>query len=1265
MSKRDQIEQALLRMEGGRFHRLGDAYLRKLGYHGVNPLGRALGTDKVATGTPDTWIAQPDGRFIFAEYTTISRAKLASKLEEDLDKCLDERKTGIPIGLIQEIFFLHTSVLAPADERALLMKAERHGVRLTTIGLGPITHDLHDRFPVLALEYLGVEVDTGQVLAPSDFVEVYGRNELATPLDTAFQGRGADVDDVLHRLQTGNLLVVSGRAGVGKTRLVLEAFRRFTEANPGWTVRCILNRNRDLFNDLRAHLTPPGKYLILVDDANRVSGFEYVLHLLQERKPGLDIKVVATVRDYARDKVELAVRSYGRAAIIELAPLSSDEIKDIVRAQYGILNHQYLERISEISKGNPRLAVMAARVAAEENTLASIEDVTSLYDRYYASVRDELGEAFGEHVLLRVAGVISILRTVDKSHVEQMDQISDTFGIAADVFWGAAQRLHEMELVDMYEDEVVRISDQVLATYLVYLAAFVRRGVLDLGALIRELFPKHRYRLMDALHGVLSAFHAEMIVSQLRPHVQTAIAEADSAGDEDRILHLVDAFWFASPTDALVIIQARLATLEVEPRGPALSLVPQTAQGSIPEGSLLHALGQFRYAGESMRSALDLLLDYAAKRPSDLPHVVSLLVGRYGYRHTSHMEEYHVENAVVDALVERIRTDTDELFVHIFCAVAKDFLRTRFHVSETRDANYLSVYEFNLVGRADVSEMRAKIWIQLLALARSAHRARVTGVLHHHATGWQDVTVPGIVAKDATHVLPFIESDLDPRVFEDCVVAHAYLDLLDRREVPYPTDLRDRFQNELYTLSELLDPSREKRAKIEYQDYARWWNARIRDHFSGASVEDYSRFFSQAVVLVSKADDRKAAHLRFSVEGVLAELAGRDAVLFVEVIDRYLAEGNQLLLGRITVPAALISEAGPERAFEILTAHEYNGRRRWLFDYYQVLPPEHADAERAKQLLALFHEAEPADLPYSLEFLKQYVAADPQIFVRVADTLIKKAGVQPEVGRAFESLFNSHGSLVLELPALFKGREELIERAYLLMQFNEPHSDYGGVGFDLLLDLNPYFGRTYVEWAFERHASTDPYPTSPDPRDDNRRYDFIWRRDDYASVMNGIVDCVYQLERARVTYESYISRFFAVHADDEDDSGSREPIVVGRQDGFIAELISRRADDIDFVAWLFGTISGFSPERRVRALAAFLEHNRNFSDFARLSLDPKSWSASGSFVPVYQKRVEVLQSFLPLLTGVKFLQHRKRIEGEIDSYRKMIDSEKKRNFMYG
>lgn len=99
-----------------------------------------------------------------------------------------------------------------------------------------------------------------------------------------------------------------------------------------------------------------------------------------------------------------------------------------------------------------------------------------------------------------------------------------------------------------------------------------------------------------------------------------------------------------------------------------------------------------------------------------------------------------------------------------------------------------------------------------------------------------------------------------------------------------------------------------------------------------------------------------------------------------------------------------------------------------------------------------------------------------------------------------------------------------------------------------------------------------------------------------------------------------------------------------------------------FLAWLFGTICNFT-ERRVFLLSTFLVRNPKYEDFERLQIEDKSWSARGSFVPAFQVRIEILESFLPLVTGSRFLHHRKRIEDEIDSYRRMIDGEKRRHFM--
>ena len=88
---------------------------------------------------------------------------------------------------------------------------------------------------------------------------------------------------------------MSGRAGVGKSRLVLELCRKFTGAHPDYEVFCIFGRNRDLWEDLQIHFRRPGKFLILVDDANRVSKFEYIVDLILHQREDQQIKVVATV----------------------------------------------------------------------------------------------------------------------------------------------------------------------------------------------------------------------------------------------------------------------------------------------------------------------------------------------------------------------------------------------------------------------------------------------------------------------------------------------------------------------------------------------------------------------------------------------------------------------------------------------------------------------------------------------------------------------------------------------------------------------------------------------------------------------------------------------------------------------------------------------------------------------------------------------------------------------------------------------------------
>lgn len=358
-------------------------------------------------------------------------------------------------------------------------------VRLSIFGPGTLANDLYLKFPGLARDFLGVVVDIGQIVTLDEFVASYDESAIATPLEIAFRFRDDEVPAAEAALDACDLVILSGARGSGNRawRLRPAAGSQHVGLSSRW--HGIRYCGVDLFEDRRVHFGPPEDHLVFVDDANRVSGFEHLLRLLHDRPAGRSLKVIATIRDYALDRVRELAAPYGGGVVIELGPFTDEQVTTLASDEFGIGSHIYRERIARIAGGNPRLAVMAARVAAEQNTLESIHDVSGLYDTYFASIRRDL-EDLSSGPLLKVAAVVAFFRVLDGAEEKTMRLVTETIGVTAEVFWAAVLRLHALEVVDLYEGEVVRVSDQVLATYLFYLSVF-RERVVEVVTLLDRL----------------------------------------------------------------------------------------------------------------------------------------------------------------------------------------------------------------------------------------------------------------------------------------------------------------------------------------------------------------------------------------------------------------------------------------------------------------------------------------------------------------------------------------------------------------------------------------------------------------------------------------------------------------------------------------------------------------------------------------------------------------------------------------------------------
>ena len=371
MSKLTDIKNRIDQMDGGAFQNLCDAYLSYKGYKNVYSLGMHTGTDKTAKGNPDTYFLTAENKYVFVMYTT-QKTDFINKAVEDISKCFDSKKTGVSEESIAEIIYCHTyGRLGPGDDQYLREYCEKRGAVLTLIGLDQLGNDIFRECPILAQDFFGISIDSGQILSLDMFVAKHDANKMSAPLGTEFLLREMELEKAKTALRDNDVLLIAGPAGVGKTRFALELCQQLAEEN-GYTVLVIRNNNLQLYEDLVSAIEEGKDYLVFVDDANELSELHYVLEYLSKAVIGTRhiSKLILTVRDYARKQVMQSVMEVTQPETIRISAFSDADICKLVETCYGITNRVYTDRIVDIAEGNARLAMLAGKLAADSESLA-------------------------------------------------------------------------------------------------------------------------------------------------------------------------------------------------------------------------------------------------------------------------------------------------------------------------------------------------------------------------------------------------------------------------------------------------------------------------------------------------------------------------------------------------------------------------------------------------------------------------------------------------------------------------------------------------------------------------------------------------------------------------------------------------------------------------------------------------------------------------------------------------------------------------------
>lgn len=1237
MSKLLQIQNALLSIDQGLFQKLCDAYLsKKYDVESISAVGSVAGKNKTRSGQPDTLLILRDGRRILVGITT-ETAKIVQKLSEDLASCVNPEKTGFDIYDNDRVVLACNRQLTPAHRKGILANVNNVPCHVDFLDLDQLSIDLYHQFPTLAKDLLGIELDTGQILTPIDFVENYQRHGWASRLDNTFLFRERELMAVLQSLENHDIVVINGRPGVGKSKLALECLRRIQSNDLNIKAFVITNKTLKLYDDLKHYLGADGKYVVLVDDANSLPQLRLVLEMTRERRQSRSIKLLLTVRDYVLNDVIKQAKEY-HLEKITIGALSREEVRQLVQS-IGIQNALYINRICDVSEGNARLAMMAGKLAIDSQRLESISDVTDIYDAYFESITSD-NAVFDDEDLIQTAGIISFFGMLDRND-PHFERIARTFGLATEELWLHLEMLHEKEVLDI-QFHVAKIADQILGTYFFY-KVFFKDRTLDLTDLLTEFGNSHERRLVEMLSAVLSAFSFETIVKVITPFVRKTWDEVRN--DEQKAMEFINLYHFTDETRYILYISDQIESLPQSQEPLTTSYCSDRVHVEITDPHL-RCLRLFSEAKATIVS--ELIFRLLAKRPHLMIQVGALLKNDLGFDQYSHLQDYRLQRAIVSSLIASSRTEDKPVFQSLFFDVTAAYLEMKFRTSSSKGMTVF-INTFKLFPRDSLYELRANMWQRLFEMNQlPQHQTAVSSILDRYSSRTHaEYLVKEVVQSDKNELWQFVLS-MDPSRLTDCILANQFFQLWKETETIFDESLIPTFATTSFELfSFLYDDVHELRLARLTQEST----IDLKDSLVDLFVRKRDKIVDCLKAINSYAVESNTIYkFHDGLVTALLELSKLEYAIFRDLIFSILSSGNSVGLNDLTLVAALVSDSNDfSDIYDRLSALNFQQKSVWLFGIFRADPTKRLNGNDKTILLELYKTADLRELPTDFEYLENFGETSERMIVEVVSIIFHRIG-NGEGFFDFDGLFNPFGSTLRKLPCIFRDHILLLKEIFFYQFRSDRFFDHNSSALEAVFRLDRAFLVEYLNFLYNEN----PFPLELYDREPN--WSFFWMESSAFEIFRELVILDYerQLQRRPVLRPSYLEMSLR----------SLTETAKNRAIDALTTLVSENTFDLDKVKYLFQMVVNAFREERNHFVEVFLTHNSHIEDFCELPFRTNKMAAfsASEEIPRIEAEIAFYSGLLPLLDSASFLKHRIEIEDRISRLRTEIEGVEEQSF---
>ncbi|WP_201287901.1 ATP-binding protein [Salinirussus salinus] len=293
----------------------------------------------------------------------------------------------------------------------------------------------------------------------------------ANRYDLPLFGREEELDKVRDFAEADeDVLILAGRAGIGKTRLAVEGSLLLETEHPNWQVYWTDIDAGNIDDGLEDLDLEERNTILFVDDARNTGQIRRLFDLVDQHQPRL--KLIFAERSHFTSTLQ----SHGNRLrgvetdIVELPRLDTDDVHQVLQEYYGITDPSTLERITAISEGIPLYAHLLAEQRSrgeQADSMAQDEVLEEVFEDVLKDIQrlDTVGDSQDLETYVKYLAAVGEL---DTNNDEQIQRFRDVLNIDSTTEENLRETLTEHIGMVTERGGTLTIQPDALQEYIVY-----------------------------------------------------------------------------------------------------------------------------------------------------------------------------------------------------------------------------------------------------------------------------------------------------------------------------------------------------------------------------------------------------------------------------------------------------------------------------------------------------------------------------------------------------------------------------------------------------------------------------------------------------------------------------------------------------------------------------------------------------------------------------------------------------------------------------